>query len=380
MSLSPPFISHRRPPRPFHSQLTQASIPLPKIPTAVASFTLVTYLSARPLLALYLSHYLRTRLTLSTLRVRPLRRELHLCGVKVYDPRGRHLLSLDALRIALRPFPTPKHEKSHTPLPKRLVHVTLDKPALTAIFDSYDLTTSNWTLFVKNFVSPRRPSTTTPSPPPQQRSHDATPSKTDVRVTVTSGVHLSLRSALLNNARLIPDVTLANVSVAASDIRNPQRVARFVDALAGRAVSAARVRAFPREFRDGARRYARRVLREGVAEGIRVTKRRVGDMRKRIKDVDEYVLRDLPDAEGLGEKVRAVGEALKGIEWLLGGGKGEGEGEANEEEERGAGKSGGVRSDDAGEAGQEGDRNGEAGLAAQYRELDEGDATSGRKD
>lgn len=378
MSLSLPSTSPRRPSRLPRSQLSPALLPIPKIPTAIASVSLITYLAARPLLALYLSHYLRTRLTLSTLRVRPLRRELHLRGVKVYDPRGRHLLSLDALGIALRPFPTTKHHEHHTPVPKRLIHVTLDKPALTATFDSYDLTTSNWTLFVKNFVSPRHSSSTTPSPAAQQRNHNATPSTTDVRVTVTSGVHLSLRSALLQNARLIPDVTLANVSVAASDIRNPQRVARFVDALAGRAVSAARVRAFPREFRDGARRYARRVLREGVAEGIRVTKRRVGDIRKRVKDVDEYLLKDLPDAEGLGEKVKAMGEALKGIEWLLGGGKREGEGE--KEGEREAGKSGVGRSSDVDGAEHGGDGDREAGFAAQYRELDEGDATRERKD
>lgn len=132
-------------------------------------------------------------------------------------------------------------------------------------------------------------------------------------------MHLSLRSAPLNNARLIPDVTLSNVSVTAADIRTPENLSRFVNSLTARTIASVRTSSFPREVRSAARKYTRRVVKEGIAKGIQVTREKIGDVRRRVEVVDEYVLRGLPDVEGVSGRVRTLRNVLKGIENLLGG-------------------------------------------------------------
>lgn len=46
-------------------------------------------------------------------------------------------------------------------------------------------------------------------------------------------------------------------------------------------------------------KHERRVLKEGIARGIQVSKEKVDDVGKRKDTMDRYVLRGLPDVEGV---------------------------------------------------------------------------------
>lgn len=324
--------------------------------------SLSLFVSIRPLLARIASFYLGTRVRLRSLQISPFRKQLSLRGIHLSDPRGRPLVSVDDVHVALRkpePVEPKSTQKKVVDLPKRIVDVTLTKPAVVAVFDKYDFSESNWTLFVSNFNRRRGGSETTATSPPQKAptrvSAPSPPSAspaTDVRLSVSGGVRLSLRSAVLNNQRLVDDVTLSNVSLSYAELCSPGGLAAFVDALAGRAVRSARVRSFPAEFRTGARRYARRVLADGLAKGIRVGREHVTRARRGVERVDEFVFSDLPDTGGVGEAVKTVRDALRGLESLLGG--------TADPEERSEGEGTGAQTVDRGDV--------------EYRELDEGEA------
>ena len=280
--------------------------PPPPAVTALAALSLLVYASARPLLARAASLYLGARVRVGGLRISPFRRAVALTHVRLHDPRGRPLLGVDAVRVsfARAPKPAPGADKAR-PGPRRLLDVALTNPVVVTLFDTYDFSQSNWTLFLARFSAPASPKT---------------PPATDVRVSVVGATRLSLRSALLADARLVDDVLLPDVSVRYAELRSPGGLAAFIETLAGRAVQSARVRSFPREFRAGARRYARRVVAEGLARGIRVGRERVTTVRKGVERLDEFVFKDLPDAGGISEAVKTVGGMLRAVEGLLGGG------------------------------------------------------------
>lgn len=345
-------------------------LPSPAITAYLASISLLVYFTTRPLLARAASFYLGTSVRLRSLRLCLFRKQLSLGGIDLSDPRGRPLLALDELHVALRrsdATTTKDTQNRDNTNPQRVVDITLTKPSVVAIFDKYDFSESNWTLFTSNFNRRRgggKLSADARLPSPPRRSSEPSSSSspaTDVRVSVVNGVHLSLRSALLDNERLVDDVTLSNVSISFSELRSPERLTNFVDALAGRAVRSARVRSFPSQFRTGARRYARRVLADGLAKGIRVTRERVREVRKGVDRVDEFVFRDLPDAGAAGEAVKNIRNALRGLESILGGA-----GDGDETTAPESSRSGRRESRQGQSIGDRGD--------IEYRELDEGAA------
>lgn len=369
-SRRPSTLSLRSFPPPRRVFTSAIVLPSPTVTAYLASISLLVYFATRPLLARAASFYLGTSVRVRSLRLSPFRKQLSLRGINMSDPRGRPLLSLDKVHVALRPpdvTGTNERQKGDDTNPKRVVDVTLTKPSVVAIFDKYDFSESNWTLFTSNYNRRRRggkPYAEAPLQSPSRRSSESSsssPPATDVRVSVLDGVHLSLRSALLDNERLVNDVTLSNLSVSFSDLRSPERLAAYVDALAGRAVRSVRVRSFPSQFRTGARRYARRVLADGLAEGIRVTRERVAKVRKGVDRIDEFVFRDLPDAGTAGEVVKNIRNVLRGVESILGGA-----GNGDETSPRESNGSGGGFPRQGQSIRDRGD--------IEYRELDEGEA------
>lgn len=148
-----------------------------------------------------------------------------------------------------------------------------------------------------------------------------------------------------------------------------------METVIARAIKTARSRDLPRDFRTGARRYARRVLSESLADRVRVTRQHVTGLREQVEGIDRAV-GSLPDVGVAREGLSALQNTLRGLEGLLGA--------AERQDPRGdngidAGTEGGAEeeeaevrreeSNDSGEEEKEDD--GEAAVAEQFRELDE---------
>lgn len=309
-----------------------AAVPVAVPIIAVSALALLA--NAKWIAAKAIGAFLGTKVEVDGLVIRPFRGVYGVRGFRLFDPRGRPMLSATGADVAIRGGTAKQRSREYD--------CTITQPEVCAIFDNYAFTESNWSLFAQRFTAApdtedeKKNGNGIRRPQPDSRVNGARPEEPvpspSVHVRIVDGIRLSVRSEVLQGARLIDDVRLDDIEVSAADFRSRRAVAGFVEGLAAKAIKSTSSRSIPREVRQGARRYARAVLSRETVSIRHLSRIRIKRLRKRIGIMDRYLLQDMPDLQQVSSLAKASQTALETLERLLRTGEASSDDEGDEQD------------------------------------------------
>jgi hypothetical protein len=267
--------------------------------TAVA--TAAAWVLRAPLLSRLASAWLGSRVRVSRVAIAPRRCLCVLHNVKLWDPRNRELVALEAVHVT---------SSRDVPGGKRRIDVELVRPEVVLLFNNVACSQSNWGDWAKRFVptTARRPAPSAPA------NSDG---KQRIRLDISGGVKLSVRSEVFGGQRIIDDVQLSELDDLGRDILSPGSAALLVERLAAKAIrSGPRFKIPSAELRAGVRGHARSVLRS-ESRGLRALGRiHIKRLKTQISAVDKYI-EGVPQLDRIGEITKASQAVLGQLDSLL---------------------------------------------------------------
>jgi hypothetical protein len=231
-----------------------------------------------PLVARIIGARVKARVRIGALDLHPLRRACTLRKITMHDKDGRPLFASNEVKLA---YPVGRGRSDG----KKQLLVTLNQPEVVAVFDNTLCTQSNWTAWAARFSSPRGKYGRRDAAPKEETA--AAPDNRSrggirVQLDVVGGLLLSLRSQVLNGARIVEDVRLTEIDGVGNDLLSPHATVALVERLAAKTIRAASRNSIPFEVRSGARDHARAVLKEQTRGARALGRLRIKKLRKNI--------------------------------------------------------------------------------------------------
>lgn len=326
--------------------------PLPLVPSLTATLLTLSVQNSRLLCETFLHRQLSLPVKLSAVRFHPFQLSVSLHGLNIADVLERPLLNIPMLSASLRL----RFRRRNIPPPRAVVALSAPSVELVAVFDGPELARSSWPAL----PSPLPSSNATPS---VRRSSTRAPR---VRWTAQVGETLvSIRQGASTTTPKLPTVRLPGLHLRSEQVADARTASQLAQDVVARAVTTVGVRAFPRAWRAGARRWARdAALTAGVGEALSWGEREVRRLRKGADKVDR-IAAELPEATPVRVWASRVSNFLKGLEEIAEKRRGGGE----TEYDVGSGGSTGSGDSDSGSEG--GDMVVDTVPLEGYRELDE---------